>query len=57
MPETQTQLIAWALAALLLTAGTAPAAVPLGTDFSSQAQLKLDGVPLNGQVAMRFTLA
>ncbi len=39
MTETQTHRIAWAIAALLLMAGTAPAAVPLGTDFNYQGQL------------------
>jgi len=56
MLETQTHRIAWALAVLLLTAGTAPAAVPLGTEFSYQAQLKLGGVPLNDTADFEFSL-
>ena len=56
MPETQTHRIAWAIAVLLLTAGTAPAAVPLGTSVTFQGQLKNGGVAVTDTCDMDFDL-
>jgi hypothetical protein len=44
------------LALLVITAGTADAAQPLGTDFTYQGQLTLSGVPVNNTCDFQFSL-